>query len=82
MKSVLYSDTLVNRYGLEEIKLNEESILEANPYYFPYFPEHTEFADKIGTAASRSIAGADIDTVLKELNEWALERMQKAGYYD
>jgi ABC-type glycerol-3-phosphate transport system substrate-binding protein len=82
MKSVMYSDVLVKRYGIHEIKLNEESIQEANPYYFPYFPEHTEFADKIGTAASRAIAGADIDTVLNELQAWALGRLQKGGYYD
>lgn len=82
MRSVLYSDVLLNKYGEEEIRLNEESILEADPYYFPYIPELTEFMDKIGTAASRAIAGEDIDTVLNELQTWALERMYKAGYYD
>jgi ABC-type glycerol-3-phosphate transport system substrate-binding protein len=82
MRSVLYSDILVDRYGEEEIRLNEESILEADPYYFPYIPELTEYADKIGTAASRAIAGADIDMVLNELQTWALGRMFKAGYYD
>ncbi len=82
MKSVLYSDILVDKYGEEEIRLNEESILEADPYYFPYIPELTEFADKIGTAASRAIAGEDIDKVLNELQTWALGRMFKAGYYD
>jgi sorbitol/mannitol transport system substrate-binding protein len=82
MRSVLYSDVLVDKYGEDEIRLNEESILEADPYYFPYIPELTEYADKIGTAASRAIAGADIDTVLNELQTWALGRMFKAGYYD
>jgi sorbitol/mannitol transport system substrate-binding protein len=82
MKSVLYSDVLVNKYGEDEIRLNEESIEEADPYYFPYIPELTEFADKIGTAASRAIAGEDIDTVLNELQTWALGRMFKAGYYE
>jgi ABC-type glycerol-3-phosphate transport system substrate-binding protein len=81
MKSVLYSDVLVKKYGMEEIRLNEESVEEANPYYFPYFPEHAEFADKIGTAASRAIAGEDIDKVLNELQAWALGRMFKGGYY-
>ncbi len=81
MKSVMWSDTLVNRYGEDEIRLNEESIMEAEPYYFPYIPELTEFADKIGTAASRSIAGEDIDSVLNELQTWALGRMFKGGYY-
>ncbi len=82
MRSVLYSDVLVNKYGEEEIRLNEESILEADPYYFPYIPELTEYADKIGTAASRAIAGADVDAVLNELQTWSLGRMFKAGYYD
>jgi ABC-type glycerol-3-phosphate transport system substrate-binding protein len=81
MKSVMWSDTLVNRYGEDEIRLNEESIMEAEPYYFPYIPELTEFADKIGTAASRAIAGEDIDAVLNELQTWALGRMFKGGYY-
>jgi len=82
MKSVLYSDVLVNKYGKDEIRLNEESILEAEPYYMPYIPELNEFSDKIGTAASRAIAGEKIDKVLSELQSWALERMVKAGYYD
>lgn len=82
MKSVMWSDTLVNRYGEDEIRLNEESIMEADPYYFPYIPELSEFADQIGTAASRAIAGQDIDAVLNELQTWALGRMFKAGYYE
>lgn len=82
MKSVMYSDVLVKKYGMDEIRLNEESVEEANPYYFPYFPEHAEFADKIGTAASAAIAGKDIDTVLNELQTWALGRMFSGGYYD
>jgi len=82
MKSVLYSDVLVKKYGEEEIRLNEESILEADPYYFPYIPELTEYMDKIGTAASRVIAGQDINAVLNELQMWSLERMFKAGYYE
>jgi sorbitol/mannitol transport system substrate-binding protein len=82
MKSVLYSDVLMKKYGEEEIRLNEESILEADPYYFPYIPELTEYMDKIGTAASRAIAGQDIDAILNELQMWSLERMFKAGYYE
>ncbi|MEW5814199.1 MAG: extracellular solute-binding protein [Spirochaetota bacterium] len=81
MKSVLHSDVLLKKYGEAEIRLNEESVLEAEPYYFPYIPELTEYADKIGTAASRAIAGEDINAVLNELQTWALERMFKAGYY-
>ncbi len=38
--------------------------------------------DKIGTAASRAIAGQDIDAILNELQMWSLERMFKAGYYE
>ena len=82
MKSVLFSDVLVKKYGEEEIRLNEESIVEAEPYYFPYIPELTEYMDKIGTAASRAIAGQDVDAVLNELQMWSLERMFKAGYYE
>lgn len=82
MKSVMYSDVLVKKYGMEEIKLNEESVADANPYYFPYIPELAEFSDKIGTAASNAIAGKDIDPVLNKLNTWALERMFRGGYYD
>jgi ABC-type glycerol-3-phosphate transport system substrate-binding protein len=81
MKSVLYSDVIVDKYGDEEIHLNEQSITEADPYYFPYIPELNEFADKIGTAASRAISGKDVDSVLNELQVWALERMFRSGYY-
>ena len=82
MKSVLYSDVLVKKYGAEEIRLNDESIVEAEPYYFPYIPELNEYMDKIGTAASRAIAGKEIDAVLNELQMWSLERMATGGYYD
>lgn len=82
MKSVMYSDVLVKKYGMEEIRLNDESVAEANPYYFPYIPELGEFADKMGTAASGAIAGKDIDAALNELQTWALERMFSGGYYD
>ena len=61
---------------------SRQSIVEADPYYFPYIPELTEYMDKIGTAASRAIAGQDIDAVLNELQMWALERMFKGGYYE
>ncbi len=81
MRSVLYSQNLIDRYGLEQIELNEESIDIAEPYYFPYIPELPDFMDKIGTACSRAVAGEDIDKVLDELQLWALDRMFKAGYY-
>jgi len=81
MRSVLYSPTLVEKYGLEEIKLNEESIDIADPYYFPYIPELPDFMDKIGTACSRAVSVEDIDKVLDDLQAWALDHMFKAGYY-
>jgi ABC-type glycerol-3-phosphate transport system substrate-binding protein len=82
MKSVLYSDVLIKRYGIEEIKLNEESILEAEPFYFPYIPELNEYMDRIGTATSEAIAKTKpVETVLSGLQTWALETMLRAGYY-
>lgn len=82
MKSVLYSDVLIKRYGLEEIKLNEESILEAEPFYFPYIPELNEYMDRVGTATSEAIAKTKpVETVLSGLQTWALETMLRAGYY-
>jgi len=82
MKSVLYSDVLVKRYGMEEIKLNEESVLEAEPFYFPYIPELNEYMDRIGTATSEAIAKMkSVDQVLSGLQTWALETMLRGGYY-
>lgn len=81
MKSVLYSKPLLETWGREELQIWENAILESDPYYFPYFPELNEFMDKIGTAASRAIAGAKIDDVLNDLQTWAFERMFRAGYY-
>jgi ABC-type glycerol-3-phosphate transport system substrate-binding protein len=82
MKSVLYSDVLIKKYGMEEIRLNEESILEANPFYFPYIPELNEYMDRIGTAASEAIAKTrTVEEVLSGLQTWALETMLRAGYY-
>jgi len=82
MKSALYCDTLVNLYGLDQIKLNEESLLEADPYYFPYISELAEFMDKIGTACSRVVSGEKTaEKTLNDLQIWSVERMLKAGYY-
>jgi len=82
MRSVLYSDPLVEAFGMDELRLNEESLEIANPYYFPYIRVLPDFMDKIGTACSRAVAGEDIDAVLKDLQAWALDRMFKAGYYE
>lgn len=82
MKSVMYSDSLVNRWGEEEIRLNEEAILNSNPYYFPYIPELVEYMDKIGTAVSDVIAGEQsAEDALTQFQSWATERMLRAGYY-
>lgn len=82
MKSVLYSDWLVNLFGLDQIKLNEEALLEADPYYFPQIPELSEFVDMIGTACSQVVSGQKtVEKALDDLQIWALERMLKAGYY-
>jgi hypothetical protein len=63
--------------------LNEQAILDSNPYYFPYIPELNEFMDKIGTAASTTVSGEKTaDEALQELQDWAVERMTTAGYYD
>ena len=81
IKSVMHSPVLIKKWGADQVKLNEESILEANPYYFPYIPELEDFATKIGTACSEAVAGQDIDSVLANLQRWALNRMATAGYY-
>ncbi len=39
--------------------------------------------DQIGTAASSAISGSQsVDEVLDELQTWATERMDRAGYYE
>lgn len=81
MKSVLYTPPLIETWGREELQVWENAIVQSDPFYFPYFPELVEFMDKIGTAASRAVAGAKIDDVLNDLQTWALERMFRAGYY-
>lgn len=82
MKSALYSDALLNEYGEEQIRLNEESILEAEPYYFPYVPELAEFAEEIGTKCSEVVSEAKTsEEALGELQGWATQRMLRAGYY-
>jgi ABC-type glycerol-3-phosphate transport system substrate-binding protein len=83
MRSVLYSDVLIETHGMDQIKLNEQSLIEADPFYFPYIPELNDFMDRIGTAASEVVAGVKTaDQALEELQEWALRRMTEAGYYD
>ncbi len=82
MKSVMHSDSLVDRWGEEEINANEEAILESNPFYFPYIPELVEYMDRIGTSVSSVIAGEQTsEEALNQLQSWATERMLRAGYY-
>ena len=81
MKSVLYTKPLIDTWGREELAVWEDAIVQSDPYYFPYFPELNEFMDKIGTAASRAIAGAKVADVLNDLQTWGYERMYRGGYY-
>ncbi|MCS7145141.1 MAG: extracellular solute-binding protein [Aigarchaeota archaeon] len=82
MRSVLYSYPLIKKYGIEEIELNERSVLENPAIYFPYIPELDLFMDKIGTMASDVVAGSKgTDAALSELQRWALDLMRSRGYY-
>ncbi len=82
MRSVLYSYPLIKKYGIEEIELNERSVLENPAIYFPYIPELDLFMDKIGTAASEVVAGAkSVEGALSELQKWATDLMTSRGYY-
>jgi hypothetical protein len=39
--------------------------------------------DRIGTAASTTVSGEKTaDEALQELQDWAVERMEQAGYYE
>jgi ABC-type glycerol-3-phosphate transport system substrate-binding protein len=78
--SIMHSATLTGKWPAATLDAIEASFTEADPHYFPYIPELTEFMDKIGTAASSSIAGTTtVDDSLKELQGWAVDRMTRAG---
>ncbi|GKY87404.1 extracellular solute-binding protein [Sinisalibacter aestuarii] len=80
--SIMHSPTLTDKWPTEMLDQIEASFYDADPHYFPYIPELTEFMDHIGTAASSAISGAQtIDEALDELQSWATERMDRAGYY-
>lgn len=80
--SIMHSATLQDKWPAAMLDQIEASFTSADPHYFPYIPELTEFMDKIGTAASASIAGtASVDDSLNELQGWATDRMNRAGYY-
>lgn len=81
--SILHSPTLTDKWPEEMLAQIEASFTDADPHYFPYIPELVEFMDRIGTAASASIAGTTTtDAALEDLQSWATERMTRAGYYD
>lgn len=80
--SIMHSATLTDKWPVEMLNAIEASFTEANPHYFPYIPELNEFMDKIGTAASSAISGSTtVDESLDELQQWASDRMMRAGYY-
>lgn len=80
--SILHGETLAGKWPKQTLDTIEASFTGADPHYFPYIPELTEFMDKIGTAASGSIAGTTtVDDSLNELQGWATDRMERAGYY-
>ena len=61
----------------------EASYAQADPKYFPYIPELSAFMERIGTAASEAISGVKtVDEALEELQSWAEQRMERAGYYN
>ena len=80
--SIMHSPTLTDKWPADMLEAIEASFTEADPHYFPYIPELTEFMDKIGTAASSAISGTtSVDDGLNELQTWAVDRMNRAGYY-
>ncbi|MFO7545088.1 MAG: extracellular solute-binding protein [Trueperaceae bacterium] len=79
--SVMRSDILVERYGEEEVLLNERAMLESETHYFPYIPELADFMFQIGTATSQAVSTGDVDRALADLQRWAVETMTAAGYY-
>ncbi|MDB5524755.1 MAG: sugar transporter substrate-binding protein [Rhizobium sp.] len=80
--SIMHSPTLTDKWPAAMLDQIEASFKEADPHYFPYIPELTEFMDHIGTAASSAIAGTTtVDQSLDELQTWATDRMTRAGYY-
>lgn len=81
--SIMHSPTLTEKWPQELLDQVEASFYDADPHYFPYIPELTEFMDHIGTAASSAISGSQsVDEVLEELQSWASDRMERAKYYE
>jgi ABC-type glycerol-3-phosphate transport system substrate-binding protein len=81
--SITRGEVLTAKWPPEMLDQIEASYEQANPHYFPYIPELNAFMERIGTAASGAISGTtSVDDALNELQAWAEERMQQAGYYD
>lgn len=81
--SITWSEVLTEKWPSEMLEQIEASYEQANPHYFPYIPELNAFMDRIGTAASEAISGSKtVDEALEELQAWAEDRMERAGYYE
>ena len=81
--SITRGETLAGKWPAQMLDQIEASYAQANPQYFPYIPELNAFMERIGTAASEAISGSkSVDQALEELQAWAEERMERAGYYE
>ncbi len=81
--SITNGEVLTAKWPAEMLSQIEASYEQANPHYFPYIPELNAFMERIGTAASEAISGSKtVDEALEELQAWAEERMERAGYYE
>lgn len=80
--SIMHGPVLTAKWPKTMLDQIEASFTDADPHYFPYIPELTEFMNQVGTAASEAIAGTKTeDQALSDLQSWAEERMDRAGYY-
>ena len=81
--SITRGAVLEAKWPREMLDQIEASYEQANPHYFPYIPELNAFMERIGTAASEAISGSKtVDAALEELQSWAEQRMERAGYYE
>lgn len=80
--SVMHGPALTARWPKAMLDRIETSFSDSDPHYIPFIPEVQEIMDKIGTSASAAIAGtASVDDSLNDLQSWATDRMERAGYY-
>ena len=81
--SITRGEVLTEKWPADMLDQIEASYEQANPRYFPYIPELNAFMERIGTAASEAISGSKtVDEALEDLQVWAEERMERAGYYE